>query len=643
MSGGDASLHALAEAAGLCREWTDVSGRPQVVSDATLHGVLAAMDLPAVTVAQRRDSLHRLQAVQAGPPLVTARPGTRIAVGGGPGLRQWESEDGEREDARVDARGRVRVPLTPGYWTLHDGAPRRVAVAPDRCFGVEDAVPEGRAWGVALQVYSARTSGDGGIGDTAGCSDWVRRLAAAGGDALALSPVHAALEGAGYYSPYAPSDRRCLDPLHVSPSQVFGEVAEQTLEDDPGLHPHLRELESARFVDWAAARPAKWAWLRRLHAHGLALRPDLQADFARFAAAPPPEVAAYVAFTAGDDEDAAQLHLFGQWLARTAWAQCQRQARGAGLGIGLVADLAVGFDPSGSEAAASPSAVLRGLELGAPPDAFNAEGQAWGISGYSPTGLRQSGFAPFIELLRAVMRDRGGVRIDHILGLQRLWVVPRGASARDGVYLRCELDVLLDLLALESWRHRCIVIGEDLGVVPPGIRAKLARRGVLGIDVLPFTRDRRGAFMPPKRWRRHAVATTTTHDLPSIAGWGEGRDIAWRLGLQEGTPEALLATPQWQERQADVARLRKAFRTEGIDSGDLRMDALRFTARSPAVLALLPAEDALGLGEQPNLPGTTDSHPNWRRRLPDPLPEPVLDTSLQAFAQARSDAAEATP
>src|SRR5690606_27177719 len=360
MSGGDASLHALAEAAGLCREWTDVSGRPQVVSDATLHGVLAAMDLPAVTVAQRRDSLHRLQAVQAEPPLVTARPGTRIAVGGGPGLRQWESEDGEREDARVDARGRVRVPLTPGYWTLHDGAPRRVAVAPDRCFGVEDAVPEGRAWGVALQVYSARTSGDGGIGDTAGCSDWVRRLAAAGGDALALSPVHAALEGAGYYSPYAPSDRRCLDPLHASPSLVFGEVAEQALEDDPGLRPRLRELESARFVDWAAARPAKWAWLRRLHAHGLALRPDLQADFARFAAAPPPEVAAYVAFTAGDDEDAAQLHLFGQWLARTAWAQCQRQARGAGLGIGLVADLAVGFDPSGSEAAASPSAVLRG-------------------------------------------------------------------------------------------------------------------------------------------------------------------------------------------------------------------------------------------------------------------------------------------
>jgi len=639
MSTADASLHALAAAAGLCREWTDVAGRPQVVADATLRAVLDALDLPAATPAQRRESLRRIEAVQARPPLLTARAGARIAAGGDAGPRQWVADDGRHEDARIDARGCVRVPLAPGYWTLHGGAPCRVAVAPDRCFGVEDAVADARAWGVALQVYSARAPGDGGIGDTAACADWLRRVAAAGGDALALSPVHAALEGAGYYSPYAPSDRRCLDPLHASSAQVFGDVAAQVLDGDPQLRGRLHALEAADSIDWSAARPAKWAWLRQLHGRGLVLRADLQADFAAFAAAPPAEVAAYVAFAAGNDAEVAQLHLFGQWLARRAWARCQDQARAAGLGIGLVADLAVGFDPSGAEAAASPAAVLRGLELGAPPDAFNADGQAWGISGYAPTGLRQSGFAPFIELLRAVMRDRGGVRIDHILGLQRLWVVPRGASARDGVYLSCELDALLDLLALESWRHRCVVVGEDLGVVPPGIRAKLARRGVLGIDVLPFTRDRRGAFMPPRRWRRHAVATTTTHDLPSSAGWAEGRDIAWRLGLQDAPPGALQATPQWRERQADAARLRRAFRGEGIDSGDLRMDALRFTARSPAVLALLPAEDALGLREQPNLPGTTDSHPNWRRRLPDPLPEAVLDASLQAFAQARREVA----
>ncbi|MGJ4803029.1 4-alpha-glucanotransferase [Luteimonas sp. SDU82] len=633
----ESALHALAAAAGLCRDWTDVEGRPQTVAEGTLRAVLDALDLPAATPAQCRDSLQRLDQVQADPPLLTARACAPVAAGPGPALRQWLSDAGEREDVRVDARGRVRAPAQPGYWTLQGGEPRRVAVAPARCFGVEDSTARGRAWGVALQVYSARAGGDGGIGDTLGCAGWVDRVAARGGDALALSPVHAALEGDRHYSPYAPGDRRCLDPLHASPLQVFGEVATQVLAHAPELQARLRALEADDLIDWRAARAAKWAWLARLHADALPLRADLQQDFAAFAAAPPGEVAAWASFVAHGDADAASLQLFGQWLARRAWAQCQQRARGRGMGIGLVADLAVGFDPSGAEAAAHPAAVLRGLELGAPPDAFNADGQAWGISGYSPTGLRQTGFAPFIELLRAVMRDRGGVRIDHILGLQRLWVVPRGAGAGEGVYLSCPLDALLDLLALESWRHRCVVIGEDLGVVPPGIRALLARRGVLGIDVLPFTRDRRGRFLPPRRWRKRAVATTTTHDLPSTAGWREGRDIAWRLGLHEATAAALHASAPWPARATDVRALERAIRAQSIDTGHARLDALHFTARSPALLALLPAEDALGLREQPNLPGTTDSHPNWRRRLPEPLPEAVLQASLSAFAQARQE------
>ncbi len=638
MSAEQPGLHALAAAAGLRREWTDVDGRPQTVADATLHAVLEALDLPSATPAQCRDSFQRVQRAQAEPLLQTARAGATVAAGPGPSMRQWVDEDGRHEDARV-VRGRVRTPVRPGYWQLEGGQVRRVAVAPPRCFGVEDAVPAGRAWGVSLQVYSTRSSGDGGIGDTLGCSRWAAQVAANGGDALALSPVHAALEGDRHYSPYAPGDRRCLDPLHASPVQVFGEVAWQVLADAPALRDQLRSLEAAELIDWRAARQAKWAWLARLHAEGLAARADLDADFAAFRAAPPAEVAAWVEFVAGDDPGQAPLQLFGQWLARRAWAQCQQQASAAGMHIGLVADLAVGFDPSGAEAAAHPAAVLRGLELGAPPDAFNADGQAWGISGYSPTGLQQSGFAPFIELLRAVMRDRGGVRIDHILGLQRLWVVPRGARAGDGVYLSCPLDALLDLLALESWRHRCVVVGEDLGVVPPGIRKLLARRGVLGIDVLPFTRDRRGRFLPPRRWRRHAVATTTTHDLPTTSGWREGRDIAWRLQLHEAGAPALRASEPWPARQADVRALDRAIRAEGIDTGDPRMDALNFTARSPAVLALLPAEDALGLREQPNLPGTVDSHPNWRRRLPDPLPEDTLQASLSAFADARQEGA----
>ncbi|MEE7548075.1 4-alpha-glucanotransferase, partial [Xanthomonas sp. Kuri4-1] len=205
---------------------------------------------------------------------------------------------------------------------------------------------------------------------------------------------------------------------------------------------------------------------------------------------------------------------------------------------------------------ASPDAVLRGLVLGAPPDAFNADGQVWGIGSYSPAGLRRTGYAPFIALLRAVMRDRGGVRIDHILGLLRLWVVPEGAGSDAGAYLGYPLHDLLNLLALESWRHRAIVIGEDLGVVPPGIRGELSRRGVMGIDVLMFTRDQEGDFLPPSQWRRDAVATTTTHDLPTLTGWRAGRDIDWRRRLELISAEQ--AASDKTARARDVLRLHLA-------------------------------------------------------------------------------------
>lgn len=262
--------------------------------------------------------------------------------------------------------------------------------------------------------------------------------------------------------------------------------------------------------------------------------------------------------------------------------------------------------------------MLRGLVLGAPPDAFNADGQHWGIGAYSPTALRRSGFAPYIALLRAVLRDRGGIRIDHILGLLRLWVVPDGASSGDGAYLAYPLQDLLNLLALESWRHRAIVIGEDLGVVPPGIREELSRRGVMGIDVLMFTRDQEGAFVPPALWRADAVATTTTHDLPTLTGWRAGRDIDWRRTLELIQPAQ--AQADHQTRIRDASRLDAAVADAGLGSDAPLLDALRFTASSVSPLALLPVEDALALDEQPNLPGTVEVHPNWRRRLPDPCP-----------------------
>lgn len=632
------ALNALADAAGLLVDWVDVSGRPQTVAPATLRAVLEAMDLPCASEAQCRQSQERLGSLHRAPAMITATVGEPLAVDATPGSSyQLVDETGRAHEGTFDAQGRAAAVSAPGYYQLlQDGAGQRVlqvAVAPARCWSVGDACddPAARAWGVGLQVYSAPSRYDASIGDADGVLDWVRRVAAAGGDALALSPVHAARPLGRHYSPYSPSDRRYFDPLHAAPVQVLGQAAAEAALQAAGLGQRFAQLHAATLVDWPGGAQAKWTWLRRLHQD---LRDDAQRrDLGNFVREGGQALAAYAAFAARDaGDDDVPLQLFAQWLAARSWSNVQQCARQAGMHIGLISDLAVGFDPHGAEAAAWPDAVLPGLVLGAPPDAFNADGQAWGISSYSPHALRATGFAPFIALLRAVMHGRGGVRIDHILGLMRLWVLPQGGSASDGVYLRYPFEDLLRLLALESWRNRCIVIGEDLGVIPDGLRERLAERGVLGIDVLMFTRDADGAFLPPARWRTSAVATTTTHDLPTLAGWKRGRDLDWRQRL--GTGGQIDRQAEDARRAQDVARLAAQVEADGGDGAQLQ-DWLAFVAHSPAPLALLPAEDALGLEEQPNLPGVVEDHPNWRRRLPETAPG--LEATLSAFAKARQE------
>jgi 4-alpha-glucanotransferase len=629
------ALETLADVAGLLVNWVDVASRQRTVAPPTLRAALQAMGLACATDAQCRDSQRQLASLQQVPVLLTATIGAPIQVGATPGARyQLIDEAGRAQEGRFDARGNAEALAMPGYYQLLTGgnAPAlQLAVAPPRCWSVADACDTNRprAWGVGLQVYSARSALDASIGDADGALDWIKRVAAAGGDALALSPVHAARPVGRYYSPYSPSDRRYFDPLHAAPAQVLGRAAAESALRRAGLEARFATLQAESLVDWSAGAQAKWAWLRQLHAdfNDAAQRQDFEA----FVSAGGDALAAYAAFAAHDagDGDVA-LQLFAQWLAARSWSGVQQAAREGGMRIGLISDLAVGFDPHGAEAAAWPDAVLPGLVLGAPPDAFNADGQAWGIGTYSPTALKATGFAPFIALLRAVMQGRGGVRIDHILGLLRLWVLPEGGSAGDGVYLRYPFEDVLRLLALESWRNRCIVIGEDLGVVPDGLREQFAARGVLGIDVLMFTREAQGAFLPPAQWRDAAVATTTTHDLPTLAGWKIGRDLDWRQRL--GTGGAVDREAEGKQRDADTARLAAQVQADGGD-GQTFQGWLDFVAHGPSPLALLPVEDALALEEQPNLPGVVDGHPNWRRRLPEPTSQ--LNTTLAAFGQAR--------
>lgn len=650
------ALRARAEAAGLCVDWVDAAGRPRTVEPQVLRAVLDALGGAGPDPPGGRDRLRPAR------PLRVVDAQETIAIGGMAGSAyRLEHESGETEQGRLDAQGQVPAVRRWGYYALSyrdaSGAGReaRLAVAPPRCYGMADACAEAfpRRWGIAAQVYSVRGAWDAGIGDAGGMAAWADRIAAAGGDALGLSPLHASQAHGKQFSPYSPGDRRFLDPVYAAPVEVLGEDFALAALDDAGLRRAFLELGQAPLVDWPDGARAKWAWLGALHERFEAAPEHLRRDCARFIAeagkalerhaghaADAARDVALAEERAADGRASAALQCFAQWLVARSWSSLQAQCRAAGMAVGLVADLAVGFDPRGSEAAAWPGATLRGLALGAPPDAFNADGQVWGVGGWSPAGLHQTGYAPFIELLRATMRGRGGVRIDHILGLLRLWVVPEGGRPGDGVYLRYPFDDLLRLLALESWRQRAVVIGEDLGVVPEGFRDALARRGVLGLDVLLFTRDGDGAFLAPERWRTEAVATTTTHDLPTLAGWRAGRDLQWRARLR-GEDFASIA-PGEAGRAAEVSRLRARV-AASVGSGVDAADWLRFVSRSPSSLALLPLEDALGLEEQPNLPGTVEGHPNWRRRLPDPLPEQTLATRLQAFAQDRGPRAPGPP
>ncbi|GHE42136.1 4-alpha-glucanotransferase [Vulcaniibacterium thermophilum] len=632
-----AQLEQVAREAGLLVEWEDAEGRMRRVAPETLRVVLERLGYPADTPQRLRESLARIgREREAAPPLRVLQAGARIALGPPHAAYEWEDECGERHGGRFDAEGAPSTALAPGYGRLRFGDTElALALAPARCHGPADALgaPRPRAWGLALQVYAVRGPHDAGIGDAGGVAAWAARAAQAGADAIALSPLHALADPARQPSPYSPSDRRFLNPLHAAPTRVLGETFALNGLNRAGLAETFASCQALHLVDWPRAAEAKLRWLRQLHADFASAEDRLQCDFATFCNASGASLRAFAGFAAASDGLDAGFHRFAQWLAARSWADLQAECRARGMRIGLIADLAVGFAPDGAEARAHRDCVLDGLTLGAPPDAFNAQGQVWGIAAFHPHALRRHGYAPWIELLRAAMRDRGGVRIDHILGVLRLWVVPEGGAPGEGVYLRNAFDDLLNLLALESWRHRCIVIGEDLGVVPDGLRAELARRGVLGLDVLPFTRDERGEFLPPERWRREAVATTTTHDLPPLAGWRAGHDLGWRYRLGQLDDDALVT--QLEQRQRDIERLAYSVATALGGSGHEHADWLRFTARAPAPLALLPVEDALELDEQPNLPGTVDEHPNWRRRLPGLPPEAALRRNLEAFADGR--------
>jgi 4-alpha-glucanotransferase len=681
-------LELLAAHAGLAIDWKDANARPQRVTPEVLRKVLAGLGYPAEDDQQIDASLKRLEGESEGktaPPLLTVDHGSNLD------LSRWfapetpftlELEDGSTLNAKLTAKAELPGLATVGYQQLAIGGQHlTIAVAPKTSYSMamatDDTVP--RAWGLTVQLYALRREGDGGFGDTQALETFARSAGERGAAAIAISPVHAMFAtGSENFSPYSPSSRLFLNALYAAPGAILGERAVRQAIEKTGLGDELKRLEVLPLVDWPVAATAKWALLRTLHADFIASGHPLHEDFNSFRHAGGEALINHCRFEALRDQreqldisgnwhewpeefknprskaidafaeqhsDLVGFHAFAQWLIARGLERAQTAARGSGMKIGLIGDLAVGADGAGSQAWSRQDELLSELTVGAPPDILNRAGQSWGISAFSPTGLKRNGFRAFIEMLRANFAHVGGLRIDHVMGLQRLWVVPMGSPASEGAYLNYPLDDMLRLLCLESWRHKAVVLGEDLGTVPEGLHEKLSTRAILGMRVLLFEQDN-GHFKPIIKWSDDALATSSTHDLPTLKGWLNALDIDLNAELEliDKETERNWREGRKRERTGLLKALGDAYGVKKSSDADIIDASVRYLGHTRAPLVLLPMEDALGIEEQSNLPGTTDSHPNWRRRFSGDgsalLDNPDAARRLEILAAARQQASE---
>ena len=647
----------LAAAAGLQRNWRDVEGREQVVSDTALAAILEALGHETGSARKRKASLARIEEQRFGlPPLLVTEVGVPTPVPSRARRAELTDEHGVTTAAGIEAG--MLAPLTvPGYYdlALPEGT-CRLAVAPPRC-PLPDRT-ERRLWGTSLQIPALRGSSASAFGGLGELAEAVSALALRGCQAVAINPVHALFPGVGdEFSPYSPSSRTFLNTAIADPRLL-------------GLDPLARST-GADLIDWSAAMPEHLHALRASFA-GLSTQaraliaaadPDDEPGLARHAVHDAlhchfrasgardwrdwparfrqPDSAAVRQFAQANSGEVA-FHRYAQWLAREGLACVQGRALEAGMAIGLIADLAVGVHPGGSDCWAMPQAMLNGLTIGAPPDPLGPLGQNWSITGFSPAGLRALGYAPWIAMLRAALRSAGGLRIDHAFGLARLWVIPQGGDCGDGAYLTYPFLDLVRLVALEAHRAGAMIIAEDLGTAPPGFTAAVTARSMLGMRVLWFERAANHGFIGAQDYPADCVAMTGTHDTPTVAGWWRGRDLDWaeRLGrLPPGIDRQQAEAVRAWDRGLLWSTLAGGERPADDHPEPVVEAAMAHISRTRALVAIAPVEDLLAEAEQPNLPGTTTQHPNWRRRhaaaLADLLEAPGVSARIAAIAGAK--------
>jgi 4-alpha-glucanotransferase len=594
------------DAWGIDAGWLDALDEEHTVADSTIER------LREVIGTAPDDLLHRVP--------IVARPGDALEVD----RAEVRCEDGSTRT--IDGELSEDFPL--GYHRLHteDGRERRLIVSPGRCW-----LPEGwRGWGWAVQLYATRGRDSWGIGDL-GDLRTVREFAQAQDAGFVLiNPLHAVAPTAGQEdSPYLPATRRFRNPVYLRIADMPGAAAVDT-EDDAG-----RALGDGELID----RDAVWALKRRVLQRLFDAGTDEQPfrDWWWFQGQPLMDWATWCALA---DEHGPDWHTWPEQLrdprgsavagwaaahdreiAFHAWLQWQLdvQLRAATEGITVIQDLPIGVAGGGADAWAWQDVLAQGVSVGAPPDAFNSLGQDWGSPPLVPWRLQAADYEPFIQSIRATMAGAGGLRVDHVMGLFRLWWVPADGSAADGAYVRYPYEDLLDIVALESHRAEAIVVGEDLGTVEAGVREAMAEHGILSYKLLWFEAE------DPAQWTAEAMAAVTTHDLPTIAGLWTGSDLAEQRDHEVGTDEELA-----RGRAALLEHLGEV--PAGATPAEAVEAAYRTLATAPCTLLSATLDDALAQERRPNMPGATD-RPNWCLPLPVPTEELADHPGVQTVAR----------
>ncbi len=510
-----------------------------------------------------------------------------------------------------------------------------------------------RVWVLSVQLYGLSSSRNWGIGDFTDLAALIELTADWGCAGIGLNPLHALFDDRPLQcSPYAPNSRLFLNPLYVDPERLpnfpRGWLAQHRDQFDGARKGELVDYVAVAELKFAALRDAfstfdagsagydEFEAFRRERGELLRRFGCFEVLRKQFGPLPwwqwpeewrRPDDAQIQAFHNGPLRAEVEYVEFLQWCAAAQLKSCADLAAERGMAIGLYLDVAVGVQAGGFDAWNEQAAISRGLSVGAPPDMLNTAGQDWGLAGFNASGLETSGFAPFREMLRASMRFAGAIRLDHVLGLNRLYLIPSDSSPRDGVYVEMPLQALLGVVAQESVSQACITIGEDLGTVPEGFRDILARWGVWSYKVMMFERGHDGAFLGSSGYAASALVTFNTHDLASFAGWQSHHDLSVKreVGINPGETD--------EERARALRSLEWKLGEEHVAPRNF-FGAVEFLARSPSRILAIAIDDLLGLKDQPNIPGTVDEHPNWRRRLPVELNDLTRCIDIDALRRA---------